>query len=90
MYLKLHKRLILSFSILVVLGCGALIPVYVQGDNFEELTKTVTIGNILDNPDYVIDPLLCMFVFSIILYLILIKSYRDCMKYQQTNRCTLE
>ena len=28
-YLNLHKRLIIAFAILVVLGCGILIPLYV-------------------------------------------------------------
>jgi len=90
-YLKLHKRLATAFAILAVLGCSILIPLYAQGDDFDdELIKTATIANILDETEYIIGMVLCLFIFTIIIYFILIKSYAESMKYKKLNRCRLE
>jgi hypothetical protein len=84
-YLKLHLRLIVAFIILSLLGCGILIPIYSTGDSdeAEEDAQRGTLINILFEDKLLVGTIVLLFVFTVIVYYVLLRFYAEAIVYKK-------
>lgn len=68
-YLTLHKYIIYTFAIMCSLGCSVLLVVYVCGDtHVDDTFHIIGISHIIEQPGYLIAPIVFIFVFTFALY----------------------
>ncbi|OMJ85705.1 hypothetical protein SteCoe_12895 [Stentor coeruleus] len=69
-YLTLHRYIIYVFAVMCSLGCGILLFVYSFGGdtNVDDTFHVLGISHIIEQPGYLIAPIIFIFVFTFALY----------------------
>lgn len=76
LYLSLHKQIIYFLILVNIFGVSALIPIYFQGPGVTgQDTNRESMGNIIEDPDYMVASVIYFALFSLgsywLLYVIL-------------------
>ena len=83
-YLTLHKYIAYTFAILSVLGCSILLVVYYYGDTeVDDTFHTIGISHIIEQPGFLVAPIIFLFVFTGIMYAFahyyyIVSTYSEC------------
>ncbi|CAG9318135.1 TMEM63A_5 [Blepharisma stoltei] len=89
-YLALQWKIIKSLFLMCLIGVTVLVPVYSQGKRIHETGLEETgIGNILEEPNYMVAPLIYFIPFSIFGYFLVYRVLKEVTTKSQQNKIQL-